>query len=240
MPGIDPTSAIVALLAFVLGGGLVWTVSRRFFRARGAQERLVITAITERLRAVGKLVGLEVCAKEIATTTSGWGWMPPLLLSQARLAMIFNFEKQYYVDLTAVRPADVEELGPAEFRVVLPPLLGQLRLLDVTPYDIQNARVLGLLDVIPMTADRQREMMRRAQDQAAELFRSNDTRYLGEAKLSVERHLRALMDLFGVKVQIEWSRPEPAPDGPAHAARELAAPEPVTMGGRLAGLLVRA
>src|SRR5690242_2655243 len=127
MPGIDPTSAVVALLAFTLGGGLVWVAGRRLFRGRAAHERLVITAITERLRAVGKLVGLEVCAKEIATTTSGWGWLPPLLLSQARLAMIFNFEKQYFVDLTAVRPADVEQLGPADFRVALPPLLGTLR-----------------------------------------------------------------------------------------------------------------
>ena len=94
-------------------------------------------------------------------------------------------------------------------------------MLDLTPYDIQNARILGLLDVIPMTADRQREMMRKAQQQAAELYQSNDARYLHEARQSIERHLKSLMELFGVEVEVAWTQApsacltvEPAPIAP--------------------------
>lgn len=161
--------------------------------------------MVERVRAVGKLVGLEVCAKEIATATSGWAWMPPVLLTQARLAMIFHFEKQYSVDLAAIGPEDIEEMGEGRFRVSLPAIQGNLRLLDVVPYDIQAAKVLGLLDLVSMTADRQKDLMRKAQQQAAELYGTNDERYLGAARLSVERHLRSLMELFGVEVEVRWA-----------------------------------
>jgi hypothetical protein len=166
---------------------------------------------------VGKLVGLEVCAKEIATATSGWAWLPPILLSQARLAMIFHFEKQYTVDLARVGPDDVSELGPGRFSLRLPPIQGALRLIDVTPYDIQAAKVLGLLDLVSMTADRQKDLMRKAQQQASELYEASDERYLSAARLSVERHLRALMELFGVDVEVRWQEapariaPPPAP-----------------------------
>jgi hypothetical protein len=147
--------------------------------------------------------------------------MPPVLLSQARLAMIFHFEKQYSVDLSAIDPADIQDLGDGRFRVSLPPIQGNLRLLDVVPYDIQAAKVLGLLDLVSMTADRQKDLMRKAQQQAAELYGTNDARYLSAARLSVERHLRALMDLFGVEVDVLWQRDGTIPALPA------ASPPPV-------------
>lgn len=209
MPIPDSTLVLV-LLALVGGGAAAWLLRGRFSRTPGQATMASVEVIAERVRAVGKLVGLEVCAKEIATASTGWNWLPPILLSQARLAMIFNFEKQYVVDLSRVGEREITPLGPGRFRVVLPPIEGQLRLLDVTPYDIQNARVLGLLDVIPMTAERQRELMKRAQQEAADLFRANDARYLRDARVSVERHLCSLMDLFGVRVEVAWSSDEPA------------------------------
>ncbi|MFN0133915.1 MAG: DUF4230 domain-containing protein [Phycisphaerales bacterium] len=209
MPIPDATLVLV-LLALAGGAAAAWLLRGRLVRPAAAGPSVSVEVIAERVRAVGKLVGLEVCAKEIATASTGWNWLPPLLLSQARLAMIFNFEKQYVVDLTRVGQADITPLGPGRFRVVLPPVEGQLRLLDVTPYDIQNARVLGLLDVIPMTAERQRELMKRAQQEASDLFRANDARYLRDARQSIERHLRSLMDLFGIHVEIAWSADEPS------------------------------
>jgi hypothetical protein len=213
MPGLTSSSAMIALLAFTLGGVFVWLVTSRLrsFLKRTHREETSIQVIAERIRAVGKLVGLEVCAKEIATTTSGWAWLPPLLLSQARLAMIFNFEKQYTIDLSRVGHDDVSDLGEGRFRIILPPIEGHLRLLDLTPYDIQNARILGLLDVIPMTADRQRDMMKKAQNQAAELYQSNDERYLREARRSIERHLTSLLELFNIRAEVSWAdQPKPA------------------------------
>lgn len=231
MPFSGSGTLIAVVLAFALGGLVVWLISSKLRKVlpRFREERLLVQTVVERVRAVGKLVGLEVCAKEIATATTGWAWLPPLLLSQARLAMIFNFEKQYIIDLSGIGPQDVTELSPGRFRVVLPPVQGQLRLLDVTPYDIQNARVLGLLDVVPMTADRQRNLMKQAQQQAAELYEENDARYLAAARLSIERHLQSLMDLFGIEVEVAWASPAAAAPAELTALPERAAEPQVTV-----------
>ena len=94
---------LLVLIGLVVGAGAVGVGV--FVLGRAAPERREVTAIAERVRSVGKLIGLEVHAKEIATAKKGWSWMPPIVLSQARLAMIFQFEKQYFVDLAAIRQA---------------------------------------------------------------------------------------------------------------------------------------
>ncbi|MCC6660917.1 MAG: DUF4230 domain-containing protein [Phycisphaerales bacterium] len=210
---------LLIVTGLIVGGVVVAVVMRRI--GRGAPVAALQTqTIFERVSAVGRLVGLEVCAKEIATSRKGWGWMPPLLLSQARLAMIFQFEKQYSIDLSRLRPGDVEEVGPATYRVALPPVEGSLRLTDVTPYDIQAGRMLGLLDVIQVDAPTQTDLMRSAQSQAAALYESSDARYLAEARRSVERQLRSLLGLFGAGVEFAWNEPG------APAADTQAAPPP--------------
>ena len=205
------TDSLLLLIALVLaalvgGGGVLWIVTAIRRGRRGSDiEKISLRMLTERVRAVGKLVGLEVHAKEIATATSGWNWLPPILLSQAKIAMIFQFEKQYAIELGALRERDVEDLGDGRFRVTLPPVEGSLRLMDVEPYDIQQGRVLGLLDVINMNAQRQNQLMRTAQEQAAELFEKNDTRYIGQARDAIERQLHAVARLFDVTIEIHWS-----------------------------------
>lgn len=198
---------ILVLFALAFGGAFVFLLLR-LGRKVEVPVRTTHT-IAERVRSVGKVVGLEVCAKEITTQTAGWSWLPPILMSQARLAMIFNFEKQYYVDLTRVRERDVEELSPGRYRVTLPSVEGVLRLIDVTPYDVQAGRVMGLVDVIPMTAERQGDLMKQAQLQAAELYEKNDRKYLDEAKASIERHMTSLLGMFDVRVQWEWREQTP-------------------------------
>lgn len=173
-------------------------------RKGGNLDRVSLRMLTERVRAVGKLVGLEVHAKEIATATTGWNWLPPILLSQAKVAMIFQFEKQYAIELGSLREKDVTEVSPGRFRVSLPPVVGSLRLMDVEPYDIQQGRVLGLLDVINMNAERQNLLMRTAQEQAAELFEKNDERYIAQARQAMERQLHSIARLFDVELEIEW------------------------------------
>lgn len=205
MFGLDLIGTLLLLLVVVLVAAVAVLVF--ILKIRGlnkAELQIESHTIAERVRAVGKLVGLEVSAKEIATTKSGLGWLPPLLLSQARLAMIFHFQKQYYVDLRKLGPADVTEPNPGRFVVTLPPLDGHLTLTAVTPYDIQQGKMLGLFDVIPMTAERQAELMNKAQQQAAELFEINDAGYLAEARTSIERHLRSLLELFQIDVEIAW------------------------------------
>ena len=95
----------------------------------------------------------------VATATKGWSWMPPLLLSQARVAMIFHFENQYSVDLRRITRDDVTEFAEGRFRVQMPPIESDLRLKDVIPYDIQDGRVLltrrmeGLCGQVPLDGE---------------------------------------------------------------------------------------
>lgn len=199
---------IVALsLAAVVGAGIVFYLLSSLKRARAGNDidKISLKIITERVRAVGKLVGLEVHAKEIATATSGFSWLPPILLSQAKIAMIFQFEKQYAIELGSISEFDVADIGDNTYRITLPPIVGSLRLLDVEPYDIQQGRVLGLIDVINMNAARQNELMRTAQDQAAELFEKNDDRYIHQARETIERQLNSIAKLFDITLEIEWS-----------------------------------
>lgn len=193
----------VGLVAGLLLAGLGLLALRRLGK-KAPIERAQTQTIFERVSAVGRLVGLEVYAKEIATSRKGWGWLPPILLSQARLAMIFHFEKQYSIDLGLLSPADVEEMGPGRFRLRLPKIEGALRLTEVTPYDIQAGRVLGLLDIIQVDAPTQHELMKNAQSQAASLYEANDRKYGAEARKSIERQLRALLSLFEVELEFVW------------------------------------
>ena len=201
---------IALTFATVIGAGVVFylvTVVKKG-RKGGGVDSINLRMLTERVRAVGKLVGLEVHAKEIATATKGFNWLPPIVLSQAKVAMIFQFEKQYAVELGALDERDVEEIGPSRFRVTLPPIVGSLRLMDVEPYDIQQGRVLGLVDVINMNAERQNELMKTAQQQAAELFEKNDERYEKQARDAIERQLHAIAKLFDGSLEIVWRESE--------------------------------
>lgn len=197
---------IVVLFAAVIGAGVAFYLVGVVKRGRkgGGVDTISLRMLTERVRAVGKLVGLEVHAKEIATATKGFSWLPPILLSQAKIAMIFQFEKQYAVELGSLDERDVEDLGNGRFRVTLPPIVGSLRLMDVEPYDIQQGRVLGLVDVINMNAERQNELMKTAQQQAAELFEKNDDRYEKQARDAIERQLQAIAKLFDGSLDIRW------------------------------------
>lgn len=167
-------------------------------------EVIAMETVAERVRAVGKLVGLEVYAKEIATSTKGWSWIPPILLSQAKVAMIFSFEKQYFVDLNRVREMSVEEVGPGHYRLRMPEIEGTLRLCDVTPYDIQAGRILGLLDVIQMNAETQKQLIKAAQNQAGELFAKNESRYLAEARRSIAAQLETFLAMFDIRLDVDW------------------------------------
>ncbi|MEO1510905.1 MAG: DUF4230 domain-containing protein, partial [Planctomycetota bacterium] len=136
----------------------------------------------------------------------GVSWLPPALLSDARLAMIFQFEKQYHVDLSQIRPEHIEQLGETKFRLTLPPIDGSLRLMSIEPYDIQQGRVLGLFEVIPMNAERQQELIGVAREQASRLFEQSDARYGAQAAEAIERQLRSLLESFGVECELVWAQ----------------------------------
>ena len=195
----------MVLLAVALGGVAVGLIL--FMRRAGEKAPSRVRAtdmVAERVRSVGKLVALEVHAKEIATSTKGWGWLPPIILSQAKIAMVFTFDKQYFVELGRLREEDVTEVEPGKFSVRLPAVEGSLRLADVRPYDIQAGRLMGLLEVIPMNANTQGALMEAAKEQASELFARSEGRYVHEAEQAIERQVKALLKLFDAEVTIKW------------------------------------
>ena len=211
-------AGVSLVLGLILGVLALWFISKPFRRKKeGRPAEIHAEFVIQRVRAVGRLVGLEVSAKEIATSTRGFGWLPPLILSQARVAMIFRFEKQYSVDLGRIAKDAVDELeSDRSFTITLPKPEGRLRLLDVTPYDIQAGKVLGLLDVLPVGAATQKELMARAQEQAADLYEQADERYEAEAMHSIERQLESLLSMFGVTVEVRWEGA--SADEPAHVS----------------------
>lgn len=211
---------LIVVLSLLLGGVIVGAIIMLRRSGEKAPIRVLATdMVAERVRAVGKLVALEVHAKEIATTTKGWGWLPPIVLSQAKIAMVFSFDKQYYVELGRLRQEDVVETDDGKFTVRLPAVDGSLRLADVRPYDIQAGRLLGLLEVIPMSAQTQGALMTAAKEQAGELFARAEPRYLEEAKRSVERQVISLLRLFDAEVTIEWA--DRSPEAIAHEHMEI-------------------
>jgi hypothetical protein len=128
------------------------------------------------------------------------------------------------VDLSRLDEADVEPTREGRYRVRLPAVEGDLHLIDVTPYDVQDGRVLGLVDVIPMNAMRQGTLMQAAREQASELYERNDERYLTDARRSIERHLKALLRLFDVEIEIRW------PDGASREVERETGGSPVLAG----------
>ncbi|MEM9082618.1 MAG: DUF4230 domain-containing protein [Planctomycetota bacterium] len=206
----------IASLALVLGvvttGAIVMLLRRKSKSAPMMIEPVAVVA--EKVRAVGKLVGLEVHAKEIATSKKGWSWLPPILLTQAKIAMIFHFDKQYYVDLSKLKRSDVIEVSPGHYRVQLPAIEGTLRLTDLTPYDIQAGRLLAMFDVIQMNADTQKQLIASAQEQATALFRDNERRYITEAEQAIEKQLESLLTLFNATVEVVWAEPSTGDEVP--------------------------
>ena len=201
------TGLLFILSGVVIGGLIVWML-RRVFAPHARTQTLHTHTVFEQVRSVGRLVGMEVSAKEIATSTKGFSWLPPIILSQARVAMIFQFEKQYAVDLSKLKPGDVKELDDKHYRLELPAIEGDLRLTDVTPYDIQAGRVLGLFDIIQVDAATQGELMKQAQAQAASLYTAHNAKHQVQAQQNVERQLRSFLSLFGVEVEITWREGE--------------------------------
>jgi len=197
------TVILLSVACLVLGAATTFILLRML--GRNAEVRTMRSSITERIRAVGKLTGLEVMSKEIVTQTKGLNWLPPLLLSQARLAMIFHFEKQYFVDLSRLEKQAVHRVSANRFIITLPPIEGHLNLLEVIPYDIQSGKLLGLLDVFKMDAEAQGKMMQQAQVEAGKLYQENAPRYESEARRAVARQVNGLLELFEVSVEVQFA-----------------------------------
>jgi len=214
------TELILLTAGIAIGIASLWLARRAFTRNASSHTTIETTMVVDRVRSVGRLVGLEVSAKEIATSTRGLPWLPPAILSKARLAMIFQFEKQYAVDLTRIDEGDIRRSRTGAWLVTLPAIEGALRLADITPYDISAGKALGLFDVIPMDAKAQKQLMCSAHEQASSIYAENEPRYTVEAQRSIESQLTALLSMLGVEVRFQWSEGEESTAGSGGATAQ--------------------
>ena len=214
------TELILLIAGIGIGIVALWLIRRAFAAKPTSHTTIETSTVVDSVRAVGRLVGLEVSAKEIATSTRGLPWLPPAILSKARLAMIFQFEKQYAIDLSQITPDDIRRTRNGAWTVTLPAIEGALRLADITPYDISAGKALGLFDVIPMDAKAQKQLMCSAQEQAASIYAENEPRYTTEAQRSIESQLAALLSMLGVDLEFRWSESTAQHESPANNAAQ--------------------
>ncbi len=141
------TSILQALVMALLGGALVWVWSRRK-GAGGGSERTIFSTI-QQMKSIGQLSVFKAVTKEIVTETDhSWGafgkkylsWV----LSQKKMAMIFEFEIDFRYDLR--RPEfSIVETGPSAYQLTMPPCMYEVHIRDIRFYDEQGARFMPWL-----------------------------------------------------------------------------------------------
>jgi len=136
---------LLVLLVGAAGGAF-------FMRSRGRKSsapEITIYATIQQLRSIGQLSVFKAVTKEIVTETDhSWGafgkkylsWV----LSQKKMAMIFEFEIDFRYDLR--RPEfKVTENGPAAYTLTLPPCFYEVHIRDIRFYDEQGAKFMPWL-----------------------------------------------------------------------------------------------
>lgn len=142
------TDLITALVLVAAGAAIGGWVYARRGRGRSAAERSIFSTI-QQLRSMGQLSVFKAVTKEIVTETDhSWGafgkkylsWV----LSQKKMAMIFEFEIDFRYDLR--RPEfQINETGPAAYKLVLPPCLYEVHIRDIRFYDEQGSKFMPWL-----------------------------------------------------------------------------------------------
>ncbi|HMO51995.1 MAG TPA: DUF4230 domain-containing protein [Kiritimatiellia bacterium] len=132
-----------------MGGGVFLG---RWWMARGgsgsAAERTIFSTM-QQLKSIGHLSVFKAVTKEIVTETDhSWGafgkkylsWV----LSQKKMAMIFEFEIDFRFDLR--RPEfQIAETTPGAYRLTLPPCAYEVHIRDIRFYDEQGAKFMPWL-----------------------------------------------------------------------------------------------
>ena len=124
-----------------------WAVTAR--RSRRAAGELSVSSGLEQLKAIGQLSVYKAFTRDIVTATDHtWGefgrkylgW----ILSEKKMAMIFEFEIDFRYDLRSpVFEIGAEAGGGARIR--LPPCHHEARIRDIRFYDEQNSRLIPWL-----------------------------------------------------------------------------------------------
>jgi hypothetical protein len=127
----------------------LFLVFRRRGKKSGPRGDVHIHPSIEQLRSVGELVVFKMITKEIVTAADHWfgQWGKRYftwLLSEKKMAMIFEFEIDFRYDLRS-RDFVIEQTGEGEYRLGMPKCFYDIHIRDVSFYDEQSSKLLPWL-----------------------------------------------------------------------------------------------
>jgi hypothetical protein len=208
---------IGAIAGFVAAVVVVIFLKRRGRKGlRGSDVH--VHASIEELRSVGELVVFKMITKEIVTAAEHWfgdfgrrylTW----LLSNKKMAMIFEFEIDFRYDLRS-NEFIIEQTGQGEYRLMMPKCFYQTHIRDVSFYDEQSSKLLPWLipDLLNRAfgpgfteADKNR-LKEEAKQQAGLMAKSFVDKMRSEVQSSAKQTLETLARAFGAdSVTVDFS-----------------------------------
>lgn len=211
---------IGASIGFI--GAVVLAVAwKRRGRKKSREGDVHIHASIEELRSVGELVVFKMITKEIVTAADHWfgdfgkrylTW----LLSNKKMAMIFEFEIDFRYDL---RSPDliIEAAGGGAFLLKMPNCFYQTHIRDVYFYDEQSSKLLPWL--IPDLLNRafgpgfnesdKNRLKEEAKQQAGIMAKDFVDKMRSEVQASAKKTLETLGRAFGAhSVTVDFSSSE--------------------------------
>ncbi len=186
---------------------------------RGAEVH--VHASIEELRSVGELVAFKMITKEIVTAADHWfgEWgrrYLKWLLSEKKMAMIFEFEIDFRYDLRS-NDFVIEQTGEREYRLGMPKCFYQTHIRDVSFYDEQSSKLLPWL--IPDLLNRafgpgfsetdKNRLKEEAKQQAGHMAKDFVDKMRSEVQSSAKQTLETLGKAFGAdSVTVDFSDSE--------------------------------
>lgn len=211
---------IGAIAGVVVTAGLILFIKTRGRKGlRGAEVH--VHASIEDLRSVGELVVFKMITKEIVTAADHWfgKWgrrYLTWLLSEKKMAMIFEFEIDFRYDLRS-NDFVIEPTGENSYRLIMPKCFYQTHIRDVSFYDEQSSKLLPWL--IPDLLNRafgpgfsetdKNHLKEEAKQQAGHMAKDFVDKMRPEVQNSARQTLETLGKAFGAdSVTIDFSGSE--------------------------------
>jgi hypothetical protein len=209
---------ILAIIIVVLAA-VVFFLLWRLRRRGGSARETTVQSNLESVRTIGHLSVFKAFTKEIVTETDhSWGafgkkylsWV----LSNKKMAMIFEFEIDFRYDLRSTK-FSIVEAGPGSYVFTMPPCIHEAHIRNIHFYDEQGARLFpwllpdllnGFLPAGFSESDKNRlvaDARTHAEQQAKNLIKTLES----DVQASAKRTLESIAHSLGVKkVEFEFMK----------------------------------
>ena len=210
---------MIVMVVLGLIVGIVGSIlAKRVFRRK---QEYHIHSFLENMKSVGELVVFKAFTKEIVTTADHWlgnvgkkylTW----LMSEMKMAMIFQFEINFWYDLRS-KDFRVKDEGEGKFIIAMPQCLYNIGIKDISFYDEQSSKLLDWL-LPPLigkafskgfSEEDKNNLKDEALKQASSMADQLIKRLSSEIEKSARQTMEMLAKSFGAKsVSLDFSRSE--------------------------------